>query len=340
MHGKFTRGERPGAYDGRVIDASSPRIIAHRGASGYRPEHSRAAYELAIEQGCDAIEPDLVLSADGELVIRHESDIADTTDVAEHPEFAHLRTTKVVDGHEHTGWFTEDFTWEQLQTLRLRERLPELRPENTAYADERMLRLEDLLELLEATPVKLVAEIKSPSYFASCGFDIGAVFAERMHAVGWADRPDRVWVECFEESVLHTVRSRGVQGTLVYAAESSGTAIDLAQRDGAQALTYAEQLQPAQLRRLAERGIGGISVEKSQLLGDSGGRLIAAAHDAGLETFVFTLRPENAFLDERFRSAGSAADQGNWPAEWREIAATGVRWLFADHPDFAGDVLR
>lgn len=304
-----------------MIDAStsSPQIIAHRGASGYRPEHSLAAYELAIEQGCDAIEPDLVLSADGELVIRHESDITDTTDVAEHPEFAHLRTTKIVEGREHTGWFTEDFTWKQLQTLNLRERLPHLRPANTAFTDERMLRLEDLLELLEPTDVKMVAEIKSPSYFASCGFDIGEVFASRMRVAGWADRPDRVWIESFEEPVLHEVREHGVQGPLVAAFE---------------------RLDVAEIAGLPARGLDAVSVEKSALLHPDGSAFVAAAHAAGLDTFVYSLRPENAFLDERYRSAGGDAEQGNWPEEWRAIAATGVGWAFADHPDFARDVFR
>lgn len=304
-----------------MIDASSPRphIIAHRGASGYQPEHSRAAYELAIEQGCDAIEPDLVLSADGELVIRHESNIADTTDVAEHPEFAHLRTTKVYEGRGQTGWFTEDFTWEQLQTLRLRERLPELRPANTAFADQRMLRLEDLLELLEPTDVKLVAEIKSPSYFVSCGFDIGQVFATRMRAAGWAERPDRVWIESFEEPVLHQVRRLGVQGALVMAFET---------------------LAAAEVGALASRGLNAISVEKAALLHAEGASLVTSANAAGLDTFVYSLRPENVFLDARYRSAGRDAEQGNWPAEWRQIAATGVGWVFADHPDFAAAVLR
>ena len=307
----------------------TPRIIAHRGASGCRPEHSRAAYELAIEQGADAVEPDLVLSLDGELVIRHENDISDTTDVAEHPEFAHLRTTKTVDGAEHTGWFTEDFTWQQLQTLRLRERLPALRPTNTAFADERMLRLEDLLELLEPTAVDLVAEIKSPAYFAECGLDIGRVFAERMREAGWADRPERVWVESFEEPVLHTVRDGGVQGALVFAVGSYGAMG-----------SSGERVEPERLRALADRGINGLSVEKSMLLADGGRALIEASRECGLDTFVYSLRPENAFLDERYRSAGEPAEQGNWPAEWRVLAATGVGWVFADHPDFAVSALR
>jgi glycerophosphoryl diester phosphodiesterase len=110
-----------------------PIVIAHRGASGYRPEHTLASYELAIEQGADFIEPDVVSTRDGALVARHENEIGGTTDVAAHPEFADRRTTKVVDGVALTGWFTEDFTLDELRTLRARERLPELRPGNTAF---------------------------------------------------------------------------------------------------------------------------------------------------------------------------------------------------------------
>ncbi|MFL6248974.1 MAG: glycerophosphodiester phosphodiesterase family protein, partial [Actinomycetes bacterium] len=110
-----------------------PLVIGHRGASGYRPEHTLASYRLAIEMGADYIEPDLVSTKDHMLVARHENDITGTTDVADHPEFADRKTTKMIDGVEHTGWFTEDFTLAELRTLRAVERLPDLRPTNTAF---------------------------------------------------------------------------------------------------------------------------------------------------------------------------------------------------------------
>lgn len=337
----------------------APRVIAHRGACGYRPEHSLAAYRLAIELGADAIEPDVVVSADGVLVLRHENNLTDTTDVAERPEFAARRTTKTVDGIEHTGWFTEDFTWAELQTLKLRERIPALRPENTAYTEERMLRLEDLLELLDETELVLVAELKHATYFASIGFDLGALFAESMRASGWADRPDMVIVESFEESVLHDVRARGVQGKLVYLVVGGFTAPDLIARDGAAALSYREQLLPGQLERLRERGIDGVSMNKGLMLEEGATALVERLHDLGFDSIMYTLRPENAFLDERFRGELEAhgADgettvdlaehgmgddvvplswvgaYGNWQEEWRQVMSTGVRWVFADHPD-------
>ena len=325
--------------------AKTPLIIAHRGASGQRPEHSLAAYRLAHEQGADAIEPDIVVSRDGELVLRHEPNLVDTTDVAERPEFADRHTTKTVDGEEQSGWFAEDFTWAELQTLRLRERIPHLRPENTVYADERMLRLEDLLALLDETGMRLVAELKHPTYFAGLGFELGAMFAERMRASGWADRPEQVAFESFEESVLHEVRARGVQGLAVYAVTSEGAAADLVARDGGQAMTFREQLLPSQLRRLRERGVDAVAVSKDLLLERAadgqvrGTALIGHMHTADLASFVYTLRPENAFLDERFRGDGGPADHGDWQAEWQAVASTGVDWVFADHPGWARDVL-
>src|SRR6188768_3982793 len=105
-----------------------PLVIGHRGAPGYRPEHSRSAYDLALEMGVDAVEPDVVVSKDGVLVVRHENETSGTTDVADRSDFADRRTTKTIDGAEHTGWFTEDFRWDELSTLRCRERLPRLRP--------------------------------------------------------------------------------------------------------------------------------------------------------------------------------------------------------------------
>ena len=147
-------------------------IIAHRGASGDRPEHTLAAYELAIDQGADYIEPDLVPTADGVLVARHENEISGTTDVADHPEFAGRRTTKLIDGEEVTGWFTEDFTLAELRTLRARERLPEIRPQNTAY--DGLYQVPTLAEIITLVRAKeaetgrtigLYPEIKHPDLF-------------------------------------------------------------------------------------------------------------------------------------------------------------------------------
>lgn len=308
-------------YRDRVI-APRPLVIGHRGASGYRPEHSRAAYELAIDLGADAIEPDIVATRDGVLVLRHENEISGTTDVAARAEFADRRATRVVDGETLTGWFTEDFTWAELRTLRTRERLPELRPESARFdGEEPILRLRDLLEILDAgaertgRPIAIVAEVKHPTYFAEAGIPLDGLVADELR--GW-DHGGRIIVECFEQSLLGEVRERGVGGRFVF-------------------LLEARDVPRLTAQRLAELAgdVDGVSVDKAALLEAGGADLVERAHAAGLTVFAWTLRPENAFLAPGFRSAGGPGDRGDWRAEWSAVLATGVDGVFADHPDLA-----
>ncbi len=317
----------------------SPSVIAHRGASGLRPEHGAAAYALAVAAGADAIEPDVVATRDGVLVLRHENEISATTDVAEHPAFRDRRRTTEVDGEALTGWFTEDFTWAELQELRIRERLPELRPGSAAHDGEgRILRLADLLGLLDDDAARdrstaLVAEIKHPTHFAALGLPLDELFAAEIAAAGWTDDA-RLTVESFEKSVLERLRARGVGGRLVYLVEARGAAFDLVARDGAGALPYAEQFAPAGLRLLAG-DLDGISLPKELLLDADGAQdasLVTAAHAEGLEVFTWTLRPENAFLAAPFRLGDRPADHGDWQAELDRIVSTGVDGVFADVP--------
>lgn len=313
-------------------------MIGHRGASGYRPEHTRAAYELAIALGADAIEPDIVATRDGVLVLRHENEISGTTDVARRPEFADRRTTKHVDGAALTGWFTEDFTWAELATLRAVERLPDVRQASATFDGlEPILRLRDLLEILDdgaartGRPIALVAEVKHPTHFASLGIPLDELVAAELRA--W-DGGERVVVESFEQSVLGAIRDRGVAGRFVYLLEAAGAAPDLVARMGTAAPRYADQLTASGLERLAAE-VHGVSVDKRLLLDDdgkAGDALVAAAHAAGLEVFTWTLRPENRFLAKRHRR-GSAHEWGNWRAEFSRILATGVDGVFLDHPD-------
>src|SRR4051794_32970937 len=137
-----------------------PLVIGHRGAPGYRPEHSRSSYDLALAMRVDAVEPDVVVSRDGVLVVRHENEIGSTTDVSARREFADRRTAKVVDGAELTGWFTEDFTWEELASLRCRERLPKIRPRSASFDDQQpVLRLRDVLDLVREASLEQGREI-------------------------------------------------------------------------------------------------------------------------------------------------------------------------------------
>jgi glycerophosphoryl diester phosphodiesterase len=312
-------------------------VIAHRGASGYRPEHTRAAYELAIRLGADAVEPDLVPTKDGVLVIRHENEISGTTDVEGRAEFAHLKTTKTIEGVEHTGWFTEDFTWDELATLRARERLAKTRPSSARYdGRDGILRLSDLIEILDAAdrPVTMVAELKHASYFASIGLPLDKTFAADVKQ--WA-RADNLIVESFEQTVLGQVQARDVLGRVTFLADVEGAPADQVALHGADAKPYIDYLTDQGLSALAAE-VDGVSVDKALVL-DATGRgttdLIERAHDLGLETYVWTLRAENRFLSQAHKRGLRARDFGDWKSEFELIMRTGVDGVFTDQPDLA-----
>ena len=309
-------------------------MIGHRGASGYRPEHTAAAYQLAFELGADAVEPDIVASKDGVLVLRHENEISGTTDVAEHPEFASRRTTKVIDGAKHSGWFTEDFTWAELSTLEARERLPDLRPDATEFGGG-ILRLRDLIDLMPPGKI-MVAEIKHASYFESIGLPLDQLFAAEI--ADWATEENLI-VECFEQTVLAQIRARGVPGRVVFLLESSGAPADQVAQFGRKARTYASFLTDDGLATLAKT-VDGISVDKRMLLADTGetSDLVDRAHAAGLEVYTWTLRAENRFLSKSMRS-GEAQHFGDWQGEFGLILGTGLDGVFADQPDLVRALL-
>ena len=316
-------------------------MIAHRGASGYRPEHTAAAYQLAITQGADAVEPDLVPTSDGVLVVRHENEISGTTDVASHPEFADRQTTKTIDGIPLTGWFTEDFTWSELVTLRTRERLGKVRPGNARFDGKQgILRLADLIDLLLAADrrVLMVAELKHATYFESIGLALPEIFAADI--ARWA-KPDNLVVESFEQTVLGEVQELDVPGRVTFLAEASGAPADQVARFGPAARGYSDYLTDAGLARLAA-SVDGVSVEKALLLEmDDGGTVIGTtdlatrARSTGLETYTWTLRAENQFLEKNFRRGPRARDLGHWDREFDLIMRSGVDGVFADQPDLA-----
>jgi len=348
------RGYREG-----VPPAPEPLVIGHRGASGYRPEHTRAAYELAIAQGADLVEPDLVATRDGVLVVRHENEISGTTDVADREEFAARRVTKRVDGRSVSGWFTEDFTWAELSRLRARERLPALRPDSARFdGAEGILRLVDLLALIDAAgsapagraagaePLGLVAELKHSTYFASVGLPLEPLLAAALREAGWGDGGARLVTESFERSSLARAREAGVGGRFVYLLEAEGAPYDEVARLGRRAPAYAESLTEAGLAGLAAgtggAAVDGVSLDKRLLLsparreGDGGGpELVRRVHAAGLACFAWTLRPENRFLTPAHRRGREPGARGDWPTEWRAVFDTGVDAVFVDHPDLA-----
>jgi glycerophosphoryl diester phosphodiesterase len=344
---------------------SAPVVIGHRGAPGYRPEHTRGAYELAFALGADAVEPDIVATKDGVLVLRHENEISGTTDVAARHEFSDRRTTKEVDGVALTGWFTEDFTWEELSTLRAKERIPALRQSNSTFDGHYpLMRLRDLLDLIDQTGEAstrapgLVAELKHATYFAAAGLPLDELLLAEFSDAGWGDRSGVV-VESFERTVLGRLHERGFRGRRVYLLEDSGAPADRVASLGSAAPGYETDLTLRGLYALGSAApspgdrVDGISVETSQVLssgsvsvalfgeddaGDVGAvtsDLVDLAHSAGLAVFCWTLRPENAMLPAGFRSPGPEAAWGDWRRLYSILLHSGVDGVFADHPDLA-----
>jgi len=330
-----------------------PLVIGHRGTPGYRPEHSRSSYDLALEMGVDAVEPDIVVSRDGVLVVRHENEISGTTDVADRIEYAARRTTKTVDGAEISGWFTEDFTWDELSTLRCRERLPKLRPSSASFDDEQpVLRLRDVLDLVRAASfdqgreIGVVLEIKHATYFAALGWDVATLVDAELREAGWAAGELPLTIEAFESTVLRGLRERGIRATYVYLLEAAGRPFDLLSMLGKAAPTYRQTAAPAGLDTLVGT-VDGISVDKRMILApDKLGRtsgpssLVADAHERGLQVFTWTCRPENSFLIPQFRGRGGPSAFGDWEGEWGLIRDAGIDGVFVDHADLGIDFFR
>ncbi|AWB87127.1 glycerophosphodiester phosphodiesterase family protein [Mycetocola zhujimingii] len=328
-------------------DPAPPLIIGHRGAPGYRPEHTRSSYELAFALGADAVEPDIVATKDGVLVLRHENEISGTTDVATRQEFADRRVTKEIDGVKLTGWFTEDFTWADLSTLRSRERIPALRPASASFdGSAGILRFSDLLEIIdEASETQgralgLVAEIKHATYFDSVGLPLDELVTSALSGTSFAEGPGLI-VEAFEKSVLARMHARGLTARYIYLLEKQGSPFDEIALFGTKAPTYADVVTDDGLDTLVAGSGGfavdGISVDKAMLFaGAPAGHtndLVERAHRRGLDVFTWTLRPENKFLSRAFRTNGEPSAFGNWEAEFDAILATGIDGVFCDHPD-------
>jgi glycerophosphoryl diester phosphodiesterase len=324
--------------------AEEPLVIGHRGASGYRPEHTLAAYQLAIDMGADYIEPDLVSTSDGVLVARHENEISQTTDVESHPEFASRRQTKLIDGVPVTGWFTEDFTLAELRTLRAEERIPDLRPDNVAVNGlERIPTLQEVIDLAKRNGVGIYPETKHPTYFDSIGLSLEEPLAATLRANGWSSKRAPVFIQSFEVGNLEDL-SRLTKAPLVQLVNSSGKPYDFVVSGNP--TTYADMTTPAGLREIA-RYADGVGPNKNWIVPrDAANRLLPAtsfvsdAHRAGLVVHPWTFRNENTFLPEDFRQGNPASPAylgatGNGPGEYELFYELGVDGLFSDNPDTA-----
>ncbi|HEU5129836.1 MAG TPA: glycerophosphodiester phosphodiesterase family protein [Glycomyces sp.] len=305
--------------------ADEPLVIAHRGASGYLPEHTLEAYGLAVALGADVVEPDLVLTADGELLARHEPMLSGTTDVADHPEFADRKTTKTIDGQAVTDWFADDFTLAELKTLRARERLPELRPQSALW-DGRfaLVTYDEVLDHVDRLGRDIVTypEMKHPSYYEAMGLSIEDALADLLEERGLDREDSPVWVQSFEYPSLVTIGER-IDNPIGLNIGGSG-AIPDADLD-----RYAATLDAVSLNkdRIAPRDADGRLLEPTDV--------VDRAHERGLEVHVWTFRNENAFLPADFRRGGGEARWGDYYAEYELFFDLGVDAVFSDYPDKA-----
>jgi glycerophosphoryl diester phosphodiesterase len=338
--GATAADERVDRGGGRRI----PLVIGHRGASGYRPEHTLASYRLAIEMGADYIEPDLVSTKDHMLVARHENDITGTTDVAAHPEFADRKTTKTIDGVDHTGWFTEDFTLAELRTLRAVERLPDLRPTNTAFNGLYQIpTFQEVIDLAKRAGVGIYPETKHPTYFDSIGLSLEEPLLATLRANGLDSRKAKVFIQSFETTNLKELNSE-TKVPLVQLIDEVGAPYDLVAAGDPR--TYADLITPAGLAEIATYA-DGLGPSKNLIVPrDAAGNLldptslVRDAHRVGLVVHPWTFRRENNFLPLDFRQGDPASPEfiravGDLPAELRLFFRLGVDGVFSDNPDTA-----
>jgi glycerophosphoryl diester phosphodiesterase len=306
-------------------------IIAHRGASGERPEHTIASYTLAIEQGADYIEPDLVLTKDGVLVARHENEISETTDIADKPEFAGRKTSKAIDGQKMTGWFTEDFTLAELKTLRAKERLPHLRKANTAFDGQfEIPTFDEILELAKVHGVGIYPETKHPSYFTSIGLPHEAPLLALLTKYGHADKKAPVFIQSFEVENLKAIRGK-TKLRLIQLMDEKGSPPDrsdltypqMATADGLKIIaTYADGIGPNKAMVIPRSLIGNLGTPTT---------LVTDAHKAGLAVHPWTFRRENYFLPLGQKSGIDPRDIGDVKAEMQAFLAAGVDGIFSDN---------
>ncbi|WP_030560385.1 glycerophosphodiester phosphodiesterase [Streptomyces aureocirculatus] len=340
-------GERHGhGHGGGYRDLPVPTVVAHRGASGYRPEHTLGSYQLALDMGAHVIEQDVVPTKDGHLVCRHENDITGTTDVAAHPEFAGRRTTKSVDGVKLTGWFTEDFTLAELKTLRAKERIPGTRQRNTLYDGRwQVPTLEEVFRWAEkegrrrGKRVWLHIETKHPTYFRGLGLGLEERLAKLLRRYDRHHRNSPNFLQSFEPSSIQRLHKLvGAPGVVLLSSASSRpwdfvtagdprTVADLVKPEGLRWLaSYAKGIGPT-LDLIIPKGPDGRLQEPTTLVRD--------AHAKGLLLHPYTMRNENTFLPADFKKGTDPNAYGDAFGALKAYFATGIDGIFSDNPDTA-----
>ena len=333
---------------------STPIVIGHRGASGYVPEHTLTSYFIAMQDGADFVEPDLVMTKDGVLVARHENEIGGTTDVADHPEFASRHATKVIDGTSITGWFTEDFTLAELKTLRARERIPDTRPGNTRFNGQfEIPTFEEILSLVHGVEeqrdtnarqlgkpaprhIGVYPETKHPTYFAGLGLPMEKLLVHTLERYGYKGRHGLAYIQSFEVGNLKAL-AKMTQLPLVQLIDGTGAPYDFVA--GHDPRTYADMITPAGLEEIATyaRAIGPYKLliiprTADGKLGEPTA-LVANAHAQGLLLHPWTFRAENYFLPSNLLRGTDPGAHGNLESEILPYLRAGIDGFFTDNAD-------
>lgn len=334
-----TAAARPRVHPIRYHRGDVPLVIGHRGAPGYRPEETLQSYALAAAMGADYLEGDLESTKDGVLVMRHDVEISQTTDVADHPEFASLKTTKTIDGVAITDWFVPDFTYAQLQTLRAKERLPAIRQHNTLfdgrYAVPTFQQVIDLSKRLSRKyhrRLGLYIETKHPTFYTSIGLSLEPKVIKVVRRNHLDAKCTKLFLQSFEPGSMKTLGKALPNVPVIQLIDSAGSA-----GDGSG--PFADMVTPAGLAKIAAYA-DGIGPDKGwidprdatgKLLGPTS--LVADAHRDRLLVHPFTFRAENSFLPLDFRSGTVVSDYGNAFAEDELFFRLGVDGIFTDNPD-------
>lgn len=331
-----------------ISTSCKPLIVAHRGASGYVPEHTLGAYALAITMGADYVEPDLVMTKDGHLIARHENELSVTTDVNQRPEFANRRRTQLVSGTPITGWFSEDFTLNEVKTLRSTESMPTNRPGNArmdrSFEIPTMQEIIDLvksMEVSEKRTIGLCPEIKSATHFQRIGLGMERPLVDVLHKNGYRGRDAPVCIQSFEVTNLKELRNM-TDLTLTQLISNNRALPPYDQLLQGNLLTYGQMATPEGLRDIAKYA-DTVGPDKRYVIPrDSNDRLgeptsfVADAHAVGLEVHPYTFRSENRFLPREYRSENTAAYAiGDMKGELQAYINTGIDGFFVDQPDIA-----
>ncbi|NUS88302.1 MAG: glycerophosphodiester phosphodiesterase [Streptomyces sp.] len=344
--GTATAAEASGEASGKGYGLPVPTVIGHRGASGYRPEHTLGSYQLALDMGADIIEQDLVPTKDGHLVCRHENDITATTDVSAHSEFADRKTTKTVDGTALTGWFTEDFTLAELKTLRAKERIPGTRQRNTLYDGRwEVPTFEEVLQWAEREGRKrgrriwLYVETKHPTYFRKLGLGLEEPLAKLLRRYGRHKKDAALFLQSFEPSSIQRLRKLVDTPAVVLLSTINSRPWDFVEANDPR--TVADLVKPEGLKWIASyaQGIGpDLSVIIPRTADGKLGTptsVVKDAHAAGLVLHPYTMRNENTFLPADFRRGTDPNAYGDAFGAFKKYFETGIDGIFSDNPDTA-----